>query len=240
MRIAEVARRSGFPAATLRYYEQVDLLPAPQRTAAGYRTYDESVLGRLAFIARAKSLGCSLDEITDLMPWWDGGRCAPVQDRLRELAAAKATDARSRAAELTAFSADLSRILDTLGSHTPEGPCDAGCGCVGEPPSIPAVADPDEAPVACTLGATEMPGRVEEWQELLAHVTGREAIDGGVRLRLAATTPLERLARLCAAEHACCGFFAFALTFDGRGPGLDVRAPADAQAVVTSLFGSAA
>ena len=51
MRIAEVADRSGFSAPTLRYYEQVDLLPAPRRTAAGYRAYDESVLARLAFIA---------------------------------------------------------------------------------------------------------------------------------------------------------------------------------------------
>ncbi len=56
MRIAEVASRSGFSAATLRYYEQLELLPAP-RTAAGYRAYDEGVLTRLAFISRAKALG---------------------------------------------------------------------------------------------------------------------------------------------------------------------------------------
>jgi DNA-binding transcriptional MerR regulator len=49
LRIAEVADRSGFSPATLRYYEQLDLLPPPRRTATGYRAYDESVLARLAF-----------------------------------------------------------------------------------------------------------------------------------------------------------------------------------------------
>ena len=136
MRIAEVADRSGFSAATLRYYEQLDLLPAPQRTASGYRSYDESVLVRLAFIARAKTLGCSLEEITELMPDWDKGRCAPVQARLQELVRAKLGDARARAAELAAFTADLQRILAGLGEHTPEGPCDADCGCLTDSSAV--------------------------------------------------------------------------------------------------------
>src|SRR5215210_4878236 len=68
MRIAEVAARSGFSTATLRYYEQLDLLPSPPRTAAGHRAYGEPVLASLAFISRAKMLGCSLEEIADLMP----------------------------------------------------------------------------------------------------------------------------------------------------------------------------
>ena len=96
MRIAEVADRSGFSAATLRYYEEVDLLPPPQRTPAGYRAYDHSVLDRLAFIGRAKMLGCSLEEVAGLLPDWDGGRCAPVQGRLRGLTAAKLGEAEAR------------------------------------------------------------------------------------------------------------------------------------------------
>ena len=150
MRIAEVADRSGFSAATLRYYEQVDLLPAPERTAAGYRAYDESVLARLAFIARAKQLGCSLDEVAELMPAWDGGRCPPVQGALRQLAAVKLTEAQSRMRELQAFTGDLERIVAALGTHTPDGPCDAACGCVG---------DPSPAAIACTLEPAELPGR---------------------------------------------------------------------------------
>lgn len=87
--IAEAARRSGFPASTLRYYEDVGLVAPAGRTAAGYRIYDDRALAKLAFIARAKQLGCSLEEITDLMVAWDGDRCEPVQESLRILVEAK-------------------------------------------------------------------------------------------------------------------------------------------------------
>ncbi len=230
MRIAEVASRSGFPAATLRYYEQRDLLPPPRRSPAGYRAYDEAVLARLAFIARAKALGCSLGEIAALMPEWDGGRCAPVQAGLRQLAVAKLGHAETRVADLTAFATDLRRILATLGSHTPDGPCDPACGCVGESSSLP-------APIACTLDAGRLPDRIQEWRRLLAHVDGRVDIAGGVRLHLDATTPMDRLAVLARAEQACCGFFAFAITVDDRGVALEVRAPTEALSLVDSLLG---
>ena len=48
------------------------------------------------------------------------------------------------------------------------------------------------------------------------------------------------LTRLMHAEQGCCRFFGFALTIDADGVGLEVRAPADAQDVVTSLFGAPA
>ena len=220
MRIAEVSERSGFSPATLRYYEQLDLVPPPHRTASGYRAYDESVLDRLAFIARAKRLGCSLEEVAGLMPAWEGGRCAPLQGGLRELAAAKLDETRARAAELAAYTADLERMLAGLASHTPDGPCDAGCGCVSEP-------------VACTLDAKALPRRLADWSAVMSHVTGRTPVAGGIRLELDSQTPLDRLAQLMAAEHDCCSFFAFALTVDGRGAALEVRGPADAVA----LFG---
>ncbi|HWI02750.1 MAG TPA: MerR family transcriptional regulator [Acidimicrobiales bacterium] len=220
MRIAEVAERSGFSPATLRYYEELDLLPAPARTPAGYRTYDPPVLDRLAFIGRAKSLGCTLDEVAELMPHWDGRRCAPMQARLRELAATKLDQARTATARLSAFTSDLERVLAGLGRHTPEGPCDEDCGCVRQP-------------AGCTLDPEELPGRIREWRQLDAHVTARTQIEGGLRLRLDAATPLGDLAELVAAEQSCCGFFAFALTVDSDGRALEVRGPAEAVA----LFG---
>lgn len=60
--IAEVARRSGFSPSTLRYYEDIGLLPPAARTEGGYRAYDDGSLARLAFIARAKQLGCTLEQ----------------------------------------------------------------------------------------------------------------------------------------------------------------------------------
>ena len=231
MGIAEVADRSGFSAATLRYYEEIDLVPAPVRTAAGYRVYDESVLERLAFIGRAKALGCSLQEVTDLMPRWESGRCAPVQEGLRKLAATKLDETRSRLEELKAFADDLRRIIAAMGAHTPDGPCDASCGCVGEPES---------PPVACTLDASDLPARIQDWRDLVGHVVGRTPIDGGIRLQLDPAAPLDQLALLMRAEQGCCSFFAFSLTVDRSGIVLEVRAPAEAQVMMDGLFGAAA
>lgn len=66
-------------------YEQIGLLPEASRTPAGYRMYDQRTLAWLAFIARAKQLGCSLDEIASLTRAWEGGQCGSIQDQLRQL-----------------------------------------------------------------------------------------------------------------------------------------------------------
>ena len=230
MGIAEVADHSGFSAATLRYYEKIHLVPAPVRTAAGYRVYDESMLDRLAFIGRAKELGCSLQEVTDLMPRWESGRCAPVQEGLRELAGTKLDETHARLEELESFAGDLRRIIAALGVHTPDGPCDEFCGCVGEL---------EPAPVACTLDASELPGRIQEWRDVVGHVVARTPIDGGLRLELDTGAPLDQLALLMRAEQGCCSFFAFSLTVDHSGIALEVRAPAEGRAMVDGLFGGA-
>lgn len=67
MRISELARRTGIPAKTIRYYEATGLLPAPQREASGYRRYDEEDVDRLTFLAKAKTLSLSLAEIGDIL-----------------------------------------------------------------------------------------------------------------------------------------------------------------------------
>ena len=131
--IKEVAERSGFSPPTLRYYEQIGLLPEAARTPAGYRVYDQRTLDRLAFIARAKQLGCSLEDIAGMTTAWNGGQCGPVQDQLRTLVAGKIAAARGQIVELTTFASELQRAAAALERHRPEGACDAQCGCVGEP-----------------------------------------------------------------------------------------------------------
>jgi DNA-binding transcriptional MerR regulator len=251
MRIKEVAERSGFSAPTLRYYEEIGLLPEPSRTPAGYRTYDEAMVERLAFIARAKQLGCSLDEIADLTTAWEGGRCGPVQDRLRALVASKVAAAQDQIVELMTLSSELQRAAASLELHRPEGPCDDQCGCVSDtavdaasptfavtlsakPPAV------DEVPIACTLRPDALRGQVEDWQALLRHAARRSALDDGVRVEFGTATPLGELMRLVAAEQDCCQFLRFAITVDTRGVGLDVRGPGDALVIIESLFGAAA
>ena len=266
-KINEVARHSGFTPTTLRYYEDIGLLPAPARTEAGYRQYDDSVLERLAFIARAKQLGCSLEETAELLRAWDGGRCGPVQDQLRDLVTTKLDAARHQISELTTLIGQLQQATVDLGGHRPDGPCDDGCGCstlavdgagrsasaavsfTTRAPRGATLKVTDDVPISCTLHASAQIDRLAAWRSVLglaidasgtagaSQISSRDAVDGGVRLGLAPSIDLAELARLVAAEHACCQFLSFALTIDARGIGLEVRAPDGATDVIDAVFG---
>lgn len=65
--IGQVAHRSGVGIETVRFYEREGLLAKPERTASGYRNFDEEVIVRLKFIHRAKELGFTLNEIKELL-----------------------------------------------------------------------------------------------------------------------------------------------------------------------------
>lgn len=67
LRIGQVATRLGLNPKTIRYYEQIGLLPPPQRSPTGYRLYSEEDGERLAFIRRAKQVGFSLEEIREIL-----------------------------------------------------------------------------------------------------------------------------------------------------------------------------
>jgi MerR family copper efflux transcriptional regulator len=65
--IGQVAQRAGIGVETVRFYERKGLLEEPPRRASGYRQYSEQVVTRLHFIQRAKLLGFSLKEISELL-----------------------------------------------------------------------------------------------------------------------------------------------------------------------------
>ena len=71
--IGEVAARTGESRDTIRYYERVGLVPAPIRTAAGYRQYRAGIVNRLALIRNAQRFGFSLREIRGFLGVRDGG-----------------------------------------------------------------------------------------------------------------------------------------------------------------------
>lgn len=70
LKIGEVARLSSVPAKTIRYYEEVGLLPPSARTRSGYRVYDSADVERLRFIKRGRDLGFSVDEVASLLALW--------------------------------------------------------------------------------------------------------------------------------------------------------------------------
>lgn len=73
--IGELSTRSGVPAKTIRYYEDVGLLGKPERTDSGYRVYAPDAAERLLFIKKAQGLGLRLDEIKEILNLADRGRC---------------------------------------------------------------------------------------------------------------------------------------------------------------------
>lgn len=73
MKIGQLAETSGISTKAIRYYEQIGVLPEPQRSANGYRSYDTSVADRIAFIQEAQSAGLSLLEIQMILELRDEG-----------------------------------------------------------------------------------------------------------------------------------------------------------------------
>lgn len=71
MNIGEAAKASKVSAKMIRYYEQIGLIPPADRTDSGYRAYTQDDVHRLHFIRRARDLGFSVAEITDLLGLWN-------------------------------------------------------------------------------------------------------------------------------------------------------------------------
>lgn len=71
--IGELAKQIGINPKTIRYYEDIDLLPKPQRGINNYRVYSEDALKRLNYIKRAQGLGFTLREIKEVLTISDKG-----------------------------------------------------------------------------------------------------------------------------------------------------------------------
>jgi DNA-binding transcriptional MerR regulator len=84
--IGSVAKESGVPIKTIRYYEELGLLKAVGRTEGGYRLFNSDIFARLNFIKRAQSLGLSLTEIKEFLDVHDGGDlpCDRVKNKLED------------------------------------------------------------------------------------------------------------------------------------------------------------
>lgn len=85
LKIGEVSSQTGLSVKTIRYYEEIGLLsPTVERSESGYRLFNSSVLTRLSFVKRAKSLGLSLSEIREILEIRDQGElpCGEVKHRL--------------------------------------------------------------------------------------------------------------------------------------------------------------
>jgi DNA-binding transcriptional MerR regulator len=73
--VSKVAAKAGIGPDTIRFYEKEGLLPVPQRTPSGYRSYEHDIVDRLKFIKGAQRFGLRLREIKELLEVMDRGLC---------------------------------------------------------------------------------------------------------------------------------------------------------------------
>lgn len=112
--IGKFSATTGVKVPTIRYYEEIGLLPEPQRSASNQRLYDPKLRERLGFIRHARELGFPLEAVRELLSLTDqpDHDCAAVDDiAARQLAAVKA-----RITRLEALKDELERMLEHSGA----------------------------------------------------------------------------------------------------------------------------
>jgi Cu(I)-responsive transcriptional regulator len=120
MNIGDVARASGLPAKTIRYYEEIGLI-RPLRSGNGYRAFRASDLHKLAFLARARGLGFSIEECRTLLALWEDRARASAD--VKRLAEGHLADIGLKIAELEAMRATLADLVESCaGDARPDCP----------------------------------------------------------------------------------------------------------------------
>ncbi|HEV8440734.1 MAG TPA: MerR family transcriptional regulator [Methylomirabilota bacterium] len=127
--IGVIAKTTGVAAKTIRYYEQVGVLPLPGRTASGYRQYTEQGIQQVRFVRRARALGLSLDQLKALTVALDGGSRTAMRPRLLRLVAQHLSTVRRRIRELGSLERQLAQARRRLAEPSRRGP-DGGCRCL--------------------------------------------------------------------------------------------------------------
>lgn len=112
--IGEASRASGIKVPTIRYYEQIELLPSPPRTEGNRRLYDASDLQRLRFIRHARELGFEIGPIRELLAL-AGEPDNPCEGADR-IAAAHLADIDHKIARLTALRVEIARMTECCNS----------------------------------------------------------------------------------------------------------------------------
>ena len=116
--IGDVCERTGLSPRTVRYYEEVGLLPGVRRRAGGRRVYGGDEVERLRFIQRLKTLGLSLSEIKDLNAVYAiGGSTGAMLTRLAELLDRRLGELDTRIKELTALREEILRYRGRVASR---------------------------------------------------------------------------------------------------------------------------
>ncbi len=126
MNIGEVAARTGLPAKTIRYYEEIGLV-SPLRDVNGYRAFRESDRHKLAFLARARALGFSIEDCRALLALYEDDHRASAD--VKRLAERHLEKIEEKIRTLEAMRETLSELVEACaGDHRPDCPILKGLG----------------------------------------------------------------------------------------------------------------
>lgn len=121
MNIGEAAKRSGVSSKMIRHYESIGLLVGAQRSESGYRVYSDKDLHSLRFIATARSLGFSLDEIKQLLSLWQDKNRSSAN--VKQLVLNHIADLDQKISELTSMRSTLQALAGACsGNARPDCP----------------------------------------------------------------------------------------------------------------------
>lgn len=125
MNIGQVSKATGVSLRMIRHYEGIGLMPLPDRRDNGYRDYPPISVERLRFIANARDLGFSVDEISALLSLWDDRTRASSE--VKAIALEHAEELARKAAALEAMRQTLLELVEGCsGDARPDCPILAG------------------------------------------------------------------------------------------------------------------
>ena len=126
MKIGELSELAGISTKTIRYYEQIGILPAPQRQQNGYRDYSSDTLDTLRFIHSAQAIGLTLGEIREIIALRNNGDapCTYVLDLIKR----HRDDISERILELTLLQEELKTLYEE-GSRLDPAECPPSAIC---------------------------------------------------------------------------------------------------------------
>jgi MerR family copper efflux transcriptional regulator len=140
--IGAASRQTGCSVPTIRYYEEVGLLPAAPRTDGNQRHYDAAAIRRLTFIRRCRDFGFTIEQVRELVGLAD----QPSRDcvEVRDIAQAHLQQVHKKLAELQALDASLSAFIRSCNTACAGG---SAVDCtILEDLAMPATAAPVRAP----------------------------------------------------------------------------------------------
>ena len=127
MNISAASEMAELPVKTVRYYADIELVPAPFRSQTGYRIYDRNAVRKLVLVRRAREFGFSIDECRELLSLYADRQRSSAD--VKRIAAKRLEEIAAKQRELQSLHDELALLVDACkGDDRPDCPIIDGLG----------------------------------------------------------------------------------------------------------------